>query len=89
MLIAVAVFIPDPTPFQIFVFRVVLAIAVAAFGYAIPGVLHIEGRWLNLFVRAGGALGLFFLIYVANPPELEVQKPAERPHQGEPVNSVR
>src|ERR1035437_5092307 len=44
VILALAVFIPEPKPFQIFAFRVVLAVAAAAFGCAIPGLLHIDSK---------------------------------------------
>ncbi len=71
LLLVIAVFIPKPSVFQIFVFRVVLALAAAAFGATIPGFLKIDvPLWGKGLISAGGALGLFVLIYQVNPPAL-------------------
>ena len=52
-------------------FRVVLALASAAFGATIPGFLKIQvPLWAKGLISAGGALGLFVLIYNVNPPAL-------------------
>jgi uncharacterized integral membrane protein len=70
LLLVIAIWIPEPTEFQIFVFRVVLALAAAAVGSAVPGVLHIESRIGKLLIRASGALALFAIVYSVNPPAL-------------------
>lgn len=80
VLLAIALLIPNPSMFQIFVFRVVLALASAAFGCAIPGILNIKGELANFSVRAGGALGLFLLVYSFNPPAFIQQKEAAAAH---------
>ena len=71
LVILLTLFVPSPTPFQIFVFRVILATAAAAFGSTIPGFLNLElPLWGTGVLRAGGALTLFVIIYMLNPPEL-------------------
>lgn len=72
-LLLIAVLIPNPTTFQIFVFRVVLSLAAAAFGAAISGFLKIKIPVLRGVISAGGALALFVLIYYVNPPALIVE----------------
>jgi YD repeat-containing protein len=72
ILLVVALFIKEPTEFQVFVFRVVLSIAAAGFAATIPGVLHIN---INKTVKAGGALGVLVLVYLFNPPSLVVDSP--------------
>lgn len=78
--LAIAIFIPHPTTFQIFVFRIVLALAAAAFGATIPGLLNIR---LSLpaksFIQAGGAIGLFTLVFLINPPLLVAPDPIPPP----------
>ena len=56
-----------PTDFQFFVFRAVLALAAGTLGAIIPGFLNVQfkGR-----LRAGGAVALFVLVYMINPPTL-------------------
>lgn len=73
-LLIVAIFIPNPSDFQFFVFRVVLALAAGAFGAVIPGFIRANVRnW----VRAGGAVALFVIVYFANPPALIANQIAE------------
>jgi formylglycine-generating enzyme required for sulfatase activity len=71
VLLVIALFVSDPTRFQIFVFRIVLALAAAAFGATLPGFFTFRMSFsAKGFVHAGGALGLFVLIFLVNPPEL-------------------
>jgi len=53
----IALFLPRPEEFQFFVFRVILALAGAAFAAMISGFLVVEGTILRTVVRAGGGLG--------------------------------
>ena len=78
--LVLAVAFPEPTRFQEFVFRIVLALAASAFGAFVPGVLNIDSLlesrgWNDIIVtknriRAGGALALFVLVLLVNPPAL-------------------
>ena len=53
-----------------FYLRVIAALGGALVGTSLPGILHV-----NLpFARAGGALGVFLLIFYVNPPQLTNQK---------------
>ncbi|QTA79453.1 TIR domain-containing protein [Desulfonema limicola] len=71
ILLILAVFIPDPSVFQIFVFRVILALAAAGFGATIPGFLKVEmPLWKKGLISATGAIALFVVVYMVNPPEL-------------------
>ena len=71
VLLAIAIFIPNPTKFQEFVFRVVLSLAAAGVGAALPGFLHVKmPLWGKGLISAGGALALFVVIYQINPPAL-------------------
>jgi hypothetical protein len=69
-LLVIAVLIPEPTDFQIFVFRLILAVAAGAFGSVIPGFLAVDGEVKKFSIRAGGALALFVIVYFLNPPAL-------------------
>ncbi len=67
-LLLIALFVPNPTSFQFFIFRTVMALAAAGFGVAIPGFLRIElPIWQKGFIHAGGALAMFALVYLINP----------------------
>lgn len=70
LIIALVVWIENPTPQQMWVFRVTMSLAAAAIGAIIPGFLHIEGKLANFAVRTGGAIALFMIVYNINPPEL-------------------
>lgn len=66
-----AIFIPEPSSFQIFVFRVVIALAAASFGATIPGFLNANlPVWGKGAIAAGGALALFVIIFNINPPQI-------------------
>lgn len=71
-IIVLAIFFPEPTEFQNQVFRSVLALAAAGVAAMIPGTLGVE---IPRFVRAGGAIAVFVLIYSSNPAQLVVSSP--------------
>ena len=70
VLLAIALFVPRPTDFQFWVFRVVLSLAAAGIGAVLPGFITVD---VKPYVRAGGALALFVLVYWFNPPKLVIQ----------------
>src|SRR5258707_9851452 len=76
VLLVIALFISHPTPFQIFVFRVVLALAAAGLGAIIPGLIQVQA---GPFVRAGGAIALFVIVFWFNPPQLLAPKGSSEP----------
>lgn len=80
----VAFFIPNPTESQWFTFRVVLALAAAGVGALLPGLISVNA---GPYVRAGGALALFVLVYWFNPPKL-VKDPSQLriPSLGKPYH---
>jgi hypothetical protein len=79
VLLLLAIFFPNPTPFQYQVFRVVLSLAAGGVASMIPGFLTLRvANWL----RAGGALAVFAIVYfynpaslVKSPQEVEIEKP--------------
>lgn len=66
-ILIIAIFISKPTEFQIFIFRIVVACAVGGIGAIIPGFISVN---VSRYVRAGGAISLFVLVYLINPPAL-------------------
>lgn len=74
-MLILAIAFPNPTPFQYTVFRVTLALATAGVTAMIPGFIEIE---LPNWLRAGGALAVFVVVYFYNPASLVVP-PAEKP----------
>lgn len=70
-LLAIAVLIRNPTPFQIYVFRVVLSLAGGAFAAVIPGFIATRLQLPRKgIIRAGGGLAVFVLLFWFNPPAL-------------------
>lgn len=57
-------------PEAFFIFRVILALAGAAFALILTGFLDVEATWAAVSVRAGGTLAVFILLYRVNPPSL-------------------
>jgi hypothetical protein len=72
VLIVLALKIPNPRPFQYIVFRAILALAAAGVAAMIPGFIQIQfSQWL----RAGGALAVFVVVYFYNPVLQQVLVP--------------
>lgn len=69
ILIAV-VFIPEPKPAQFFIFRGVFAISLAAIAAIIPGLLNVESRFNKFSIKATGAIAVFVIVWLLNPPAL-------------------
>ncbi|MFZ4476983.1 MAG: hypothetical protein ACOYPR_17440 [Saprospiraceae bacterium] len=65
-ILAAVLFVPCPSSAQFFVFRLILAVGAAGIGSILPGFLNIESG----AAKAGGALGLFALVYLLNPAEV-------------------
>ena len=78
LLIVIAIFFPYPTPFQLLVFRIVLALAAAGVAAVIPGFIRVT---VPNYLRAGGAIAVFVVVYWFNPPSL-LTTPAFPEHQG-------
>ena len=77
VMLIIAVSIKAPTDFQVFVFRVVLALAASGIGAIVPGFLHVEWKpKTKLCIRAGGAIALFLIVYLINPPALLSDTPS-------------
>ena len=79
-LIVLAVAIPNPPATTFYIFRVVIALAAAGVGAVIPGLLIVH---VGKVVRAGGALGLFVLVYLINPPALIAPEDSDLVERGE------
>src|SRR5260370_23409273 len=78
VMLVIEIWIPRPTETQWFIFRVVLALAAGGVGALIPGLINVQA---GPYVRAGGALALFVLVYWFNPPKLVVSQSG--PDKGE------
>jgi hypothetical protein len=68
IILVLAISRPNITPFQYLVFRVVLALAAGGIAAMIPGFFQLQvSKWL----RAGGALAVFAVVYFYNPALLD------------------
>jgi hypothetical protein len=90
-ILALAVVFPQPSLFQYQVFRIVLALAAAGFVSMTPGFLQVT---ISNFLRAGGGLAVFAIVYFYNPASLvamadHVNAAASVPAAQSPPNSVR
>ncbi|MCW5768336.1 MAG: hypothetical protein KIT19_06610 [Phycisphaeraceae bacterium] len=78
VLLVLVVAVPNPTEFQEFVFRVVLALAAGAFSGVIAGFLNIEGKVGRFMLRAGSGLAVLCLVFLINPPKI-IARPVPGP----------
>jgi hypothetical protein len=68
VILVISILIPNPSPFQYTVFRIVLALAAAGFVSMTPG--FIEAKISN-WLRAGGALAVFVIVFFYSPAAIE------------------
>src|SRR4030095_7857364 len=70
-LLVIAFRFPSPTAFQYNVFRIVLSLAAAGTAAMIQGFTDLQlSATTNLFIRAGGALAVFLIVFFFNPARL-------------------
>ena len=75
LIIVLALLVSSPTPYQFMMFRWFSAIACAGMGASIPGFLSVEikaklGKNGTVGISALGAIAIFVIIYLINPPSL-------------------
>jgi len=81
-ILILSVIIPEPTPTQFIIFRTVLALAAAGIAAVVPGTLAVK---LNNWLRAGGALAIFVVVYFYSPATLAIKRPpTQNPHEQRP-----
>lgn len=69
IILIITLFITKLSEFQILVFRVVLAVSATAILVTIPGTIDLKLPFLGIgVIQAGGALVLFILVFLVNPP---------------------
>ncbi len=74
VLLILAILFPNPTAFQYTIFRSVLSLAAAGVAAMIPGFISLSvSKWL----RAGGALAVFAVVYFYNPAALVRSAPSQ------------
>jgi hypothetical protein len=71
-ILLIAIYIPSPTRFQEQIFRITLSVSAAGFVTFTPGFIEIT---ISNWVRAGGALAVFLIVYFYNPASLIAQGP--------------
>lgn len=81
--VIIALAVPNPTTYQVFILRGLFAIALASIASIIPGFLNLEtGAKSNAAyfgIYAGGAIAIFVLIWLFNPPEIDNEKSDAQP----------
>jgi hypothetical protein len=65
--------VKDPSPTEVWTYRIILALAAAGVAAILPGFIDIKYKG---FVQAGGAIGVFVLILLAFPAPDAARKPA-------------
>lgn len=71
MLVAIALFVPNPSLYQYTLFRIVLALAAAGFTNYVEGMLNVKWK----FLRAAGPLAVFIIVYFFSPAALVSNPP--------------
>ena len=66
-LLIITLMIPDPTPTQHATFRTILALAAAGATVILPGSIAVKSQTKALALKAGGALGIFIVVYLLDP----------------------
>jgi VIT1/CCC1 family predicted Fe2+/Mn2+ transporter len=67
-ILTLAVFIPDPKPFQVRAFTTVMAIAAAGTATVMTGLINTQIKLgTQLVIGATGALAVFVIVYMVNP----------------------
>ena len=72
VMLIIAIFFPHPSNFQLLVFRIILALAAAGVASMIPGIIKVN---ISKYVKAGGPIAVFVMIFWFNPPLLVTESP--------------
>lgn len=70
-LLVLAIYFPNPTTYQYEVFKVILALAAAGITSVIPGFIRVNVPGI---ARAGGAIGVFAIVYFFTPAQLMIEE---------------
>jgi hypothetical protein len=77
--VVLSVLLPNPTPWQQYVFRGCLAIGLAALGALVPGFLNVALKMKGyLTVMAGGSLAIFVLLWMYSPKPIQSEGPTQK-----------
>jgi len=80
-ILAIAIFIPNPTPTQYETFRIILALSAAAVATLLTGFIEVD---IPGYVKAGGALAVFAVVYFFVPAA--IKPPSAAPPQKSSTN---
>lgn len=73
-IVTIALLLPNPTEFQEFIFRGLLALALASIASLVPGFMNLKigtrSSKAYFAIYAGGAIAIFVLIWLVNPPKI-------------------
>lgn len=79
-ILILSVWIPEPTKSQFFTFKLVISLAAAGIGALLPGFVEFKTKILPLgTLRAGGAIGLFLVIWYTDPAKYAIDEIAPPP----------
>lgn len=70
-ILVLVVLIPNPTPAQFLVFRIVISLAAAGIVGVFSGYLHVQGQIAKWAIRGGGAFAVFLVVYFFSPTLVE------------------
>jgi len=73
-LLILAIYFPYPTAFQYEIFRIVLSLACSGVAAIVPGFFSIKTSITGLFIRSGGAIAVFVLVFFNNPAQLAISE---------------
>ena len=76
--------VKNPSPTEIWTYRIILALAAAGVAAVLPGFIDIKYKG---FVQAGGAIGVFVLILLAFPAPEPTPAPVPAPAKAETASS--
>ncbi len=70
LILMAVIFIPNPTEEQFFIFRGLFSVSLSAIAAIIPGLLNVESRFKKTSIKASGAIAVFVIVWLLNPPAL-------------------
>lgn len=80
VMVVVAICVRDFNNFNLWVFRVVMALGAGIVGGAyIPGLLNVTHKTKKGLIRASGGCAFFVVVYMVNPPAFVIQNPNSVP----------
>lgn len=69
-IIVIALFNPELSEKQFLIFRGIFALCSAMLVILIPGALNVQSNWNKMSIKATGAIAVFIIIWMINPPSL-------------------